>query len=293
MLRRGHRRNPHAALSGGDGTAIPTNGGGCCGILPDLADIFGPCGGGADDAEVVNGRTTENGTSSGVFVGGSGGSGCPSFPDPFGLVARKAGRSPRPGAGAGARLNSPVPPMLSAPSSNPSTRVKRPSAPTPLGASMSQSSVFDQRLDRLASGVKMMTSTSVSSTGKGRSGAGGGTMAAPGLVPKFRSSPLPFSANLHVTPLPRRVSGQQQGKSSVVKNAASAAGRRVRGGTNSGRAGCLSTSTGFGRAAAPSTPSAPGLETFQTNSSTKRDRHRKPTALPSMPMMMMPMMMMP
>ena len=255
---------------------------GCCGILPDLADIFGTCGGGAEDAAaVVNGQTSENGPS-GVFVGISGGSGCPTFPDPFGLVARKAGRSPRPGFSARSRTNSPVPSMLLA-SSRP-----RPSAPTPLGASMSQSSVFDQRLDRLASGVKMMTSASVSSTSQGRSGAGGGTMAAPGLVPKFRSGPLPFSANLHVTPQPRRVSGQQQGKSSVVKNAASAAGRRVRGGANSGRAGGLSASTGFGRAAAPSTPSAPGFEIFPTNSSTKRDRHRKSTALPSMPMMMMP-----
>ena len=282
MLRRGHRRNPHTALSG-HGTAIPTNGVGCCGILPDLADIFGACGGGADDAAaVVNGQTSENGPS-GVFVGGSGG-GCPTFPDPFGLVARKAGRSPRPGAGARSRSNSPVPPMLLA-SSRP-----RPSAPTPLGASMSQSSVFDQRLDRLASGVKMMTSASVSSTRKGRSGAGGRTMAAPGLVPKFRSSPLPFSANLHVTPQPRRVSGQQQGKSSVVTNVSrtSTAGKRVRGGANSGRAGGLSVSTGFGRAAAPSTPSAPGFETFHTSVSTKRDRYRKSTALPSMRMMMMP-----
>ena len=291
MLRRGHRRNPHASLSGGDtsSVAIPTSGVGCCGILPDLAGIFGTCGGGggAEDAAVVHGRTTENGPS-GVFVGGSGGgSGCPTFPDPFGLVARKAGRSPRPGASAmsrsRSRSNSPVPPMLLA-SSRP-----RPSAPTPPGASMRQSSVFDRRLDRLASGVKRMTSASVSSaSSKGRSGAGGGTAAAPGLVPKFRSSPLPFSANLHVTPRPRRVSGQQQGASSVVKNAARTTGRRVRGGAKSGRAGGLSASTGFGTAAAPSTPSAPGFETFQTSSSTNRDRHRKSSALPSMPAMMMP-----
>ena len=247
---------------------------GCCGILPDLADIFGTCGGGADDAAaVVNGQTTENGTS-GVFGGGSGGSGCPTFPDPFRLVAQKAGRSPRPGAGNRSQTNSPIP---------------RPSAPTTLGASMSQISVFDRRLDRLASGAKRMTSASVSSTSsKGRSGAGGGTAAAPGLVPKFRSSPLPFSANLHVTPQPRRVSGQQQGASSVVKNAARTTGRRVRGGAKSGRAGGLSASTGFGTAAAPSTPSAPGFETFQTSFSTNRDRHRKSSALPSMPAMMMP-----
>ena len=154
---------------------------------------------------------------------------------------------------------------------------------------MSQSSVFDQRLDRLASGVKMARAPkSVPSAAKGRSGGGGNsTMAAPGFVPKFRSSPLPFSANLHVTPQPRRVSGQQ-GTSSVVKKAASTTGKRVRGGAKSGRAGGLSVSTGFGRAAAPSTPSAPGFETFHTSVSTKRDRYRKSTALPSMPMMMMP-----
>ena len=203
-----------------------------------------------------------------LAAGGCGSSS--SFPDPFGLVTkarRSRSRSPRPSSttlgsggtssqGSGGRFvrpnYSPVP--------HPLARPKRPSAPTPPGAGMmsQSSSVFDRRLDRLASGVKMP-----SSKGTTGSSSSSGMPAPPNLVPKFRASPLPFSANLHVTPQPRRAAASRQhthhGKSIAASGGGrnGTAGRRVRGGAKPGSniGATLSAATGFGSSAAFAAPS--------------------------------------
>ena len=256
----------------GGGPAAVEDGGCLGGILPDLADILdGACGGGTEDViDGIGGMATVRGSpchANGI----GGGGGCPhhplaagcgegsSFPLPFWLVARAARRSgstsSRPSSttlsSGGISQGSSRPERSNhSPEPHPLARPKRPSAPTPPGASvMSQIScnVFDQRLDRLASGVQMPTARG---TAAGSSG-GNGLPPPPNLVPKFRASPLPFSANLRLTPQPRRAAASRKGISS----------RRVRTGAKSGGnlGATLSVSTGFGNSAAFS-PHHPPLE---------------------------------
>ena len=279
----------NAANDGGSSSAVKEIG--CLGgILPDLTGIFdGACGGGADDVVADGDGTASTGNAYANGIGGrssphslaAGGCGSSStsssssscscsFPDPFGLVTktrRSRSRSPRPssttlGSGGTSSQDSsrfarpnffPVP--------HPLARPKRPSAPTPPGASMMSqtSSVFDRRLDRLASGVQMPSSKGTSTTA-GDSSSGSGMPAPPNLVPKFRASPLPFSANLHVTPQPRRATASRQhthhGKS-IAGGRNGTAGRRVRGGAKPGShmGGTLSASTGFAGSATFAAPS--------------------------------------
>jgi len=254
MLKR-HRRN-NASIGGGAGSASgEAVSSGCigdhCGLLPDLSDIFGTCNGGDDHVhdnsstdltdhhlptlpDGVAGNThsrTRNGMAGSTVAGL-----LPPlrpFPDPFGLVARKAAatKSPRPAgtaAGTGGASSS----------SSSSVRPPRPSAPAPLrmaslspvpspkigttGTNQQQqqhqsaASMFDQRLDRLAAGGSSTTAeVPIPSS----------------LVPKFRSNPLPFSAN--IAPQPRRA--PRYGKLLQRRGTAAGGGSAKSTGRSSGR----------------------------------------------------------